>query len=283
MQWFRNFSTTCKILLLVTVMIVLLIIVSAVGYNTSHTITGEMNALYRDYAMPSIWMEEMKSISIQNRRIILSMLATSHEGDIESYASRIIDGRRRIDELFSLYDNTNQIDEEKALEAKIKASMIKVDKLQDEMIDARKKHIVDENLLERLRTGGDIALAEDENTALIDELVALLVKMADEVSKEADETARAGIVEISALSVGAIVIGMALGIIISRMITGPILSIEKSIKMFAEGDLTSTFPSIGKDELARMGRDLTDMTKTLEKAIRSVKDASEHIAETAEE
>jgi methyl-accepting chemotaxis protein len=264
-------------------MVVLLIVVSVAGYNTSHTIAGEMNDLYGHYAMPSIWMEEVKSISIQNRRIILSMLDISDDGEINSYDSRIKDGRKRIDDLFALYANTNQTDGERALVVKIKTAMLTLDKLQDEVIEARKRHIVDEYLLNRIRSGGDIAVAENGSIELIEELVSMLVKMADEVSQEAAHTASTGIMEITVLSAVAIVLGIALGILVSKMITGPIISIEKSIKTFAEGDLTSRFPSAGKDELARMGRGLTDMAEILEKAIRSVKDASEHIAETAEE
>jgi methyl-accepting chemotaxis protein len=272
-----------KILLLVAVMIILLIVISAAGYHTGTTIAGEMDDLYRHYAMPSIWMEEMKSISIQNRRIILSMLDTADDDEIESYDSRIKDGRKRIDELFAQYANTNQTDGEKALVAKIKASMLMLDKLQDEVIDARKNDRLNDYMHDRIRSGGDIAAAENENTALIDELVAMLVKMADDVSQEASATAREGIIEITVLSVAAIVLGMALGLVISKMITGPISKIEKSIKVFAGGDLTSSFPSAGKDELAQMGRELGDMAKTLERTIRSVKAASEQIAESAEE
>ena len=283
MQWFRNFRTTSKILLLVTVMVALLIVVSAAGYNTGSTIADDMNTLYRGYAMPAIWMGEVKANSIQNRRMLLSMMDATETAAIESYDSRIKDSRKRIDELFALYANTNMTDEEKEFVTKIKAATAKANKLQDEIIDAVKNNRINEHLLTRVRTGGDVTEAANENTALIDEMVALLVKRADDVSSKSSLTASASLIKIMILSVVAVALGLILGLIISKMITGPILRIEKSIKAFAEGDLTSSFPSVGKDELARMGRGLSDMAEILERIIRSVKAASQRIAESAEE
>ncbi|MDR0652555.1 MAG: methyl-accepting chemotaxis protein [Synergistaceae bacterium] len=283
MQWFRNLRTTFKILLLVAVMVVLLVVVSAAGYNTAGTIAGDMKVLYEDYTLPAIWMGEMKANSIQNRRMLLSMLNVTDMAEVESYDSRIKANRKRADELLALYDKTNQTDEEKALESKIRASMANADKLQDEIIDVIKNDRMDERSLMRVRSGGDVANAANENTALLEELVALLVKIADDVSNRSSLTAGAGLRRITILSVAAVVLGLALGLAISKMITGPILKIEKSIETFAEGDLTSSFPAIGKDELARMGRGLGHMAETLERIIGSVKDASRHIAESAEE
>jgi methyl-accepting chemotaxis protein len=265
-------------------MVVLLIVVSAVGYNTSKTMIRETDELYKDFALPALWMEEVKSTSIHNRRMLLSLLNTADRDEIESYNSRINEGRKRIDDLFGLYANTNKIDEEKTLTAKIEASLNNVAKLQDEVIEGkRSKNLGAYILLERVGSGGDLANAENENIELVDQLVTLLGRLAEDVDKEIYVTARAGTMEIAVTSVLAVVFGIALGVMISRTITVPISKMEKSIKTFAEGDLTSQFPSTGKDELARMGRGLANMAETLERAIRSVKDASEHIAETAEE
>jgi methyl-accepting chemotaxis protein len=138
-------------------------------------------------------------------------------------------------------------------------------------------------LLDRIRPGGDIANAETENVELADQLVALLGKLADKVDQEVAATALAGITQITIVSVVAVALGIALGVLISRAITVPLAKIEKSVKTFAEGDLTSSFPSTGKDEIARMGRGLSDMAETLRNVIGSVKAAGEHIADSAEE
>ncbi|MDR1514382.1 MAG: methyl-accepting chemotaxis protein [Synergistaceae bacterium] len=283
MQWFRDIRTTSKILLLVAVMVVLLIVISAAGYNTGSTIARDMEHLFRDNAMPAIWMEEMKGNTIQNRRLLLSMLNAIEMSEMESYDSRIKENRKRIHELFALYGDTIQTDEEKAIMPKIKAGIINVEKLQDEIIDTMIKSGVDERLSMRMRTGGDVAVASNESIELIEKLVALLVKQAEDVSSKSSITASASLLSIAVLSIVSVVLGLVLGLSISKMITGPIIRIEKSIKTFAEGDLTSSFPTTGKDELARMGRALGDMAETLEKIIGSVKTASQHIDVSAEE
>ncbi|MDR1137975.1 MAG: MCP four helix bundle domain-containing protein [Synergistaceae bacterium] len=191
MQWFRNLRTASKILLLVAVMIVLLVVVSAAGYHTSRAIADETDDLYSHYAMPAIWMEEVELISTRNSRTLLSVLNASGGSGIESYDSSIKEGRNRIDSLFGQYAATNQTDEEKAMVSKIRASLGSVGKFQDEAIDAVKNHRMDDDFLRRISPGGDIANAENESIAMISELVAKLVEMADDVDKEASVTARA--------------------------------------------------------------------------------------------
>ncbi|MDR1472019.1 MAG: methyl-accepting chemotaxis protein [Synergistaceae bacterium] len=284
MQWFRDLQTAVKILILVAVMVVLLIVVSAVGYNTCKTMVSETDELYKDFAMPAIWVEEIKSISIQNRLMLLSLLYATDDDEIESYGSRIKEGRERIDDLLGQYANTNKNDEEKVLTAKIETSLNNLDKLHEETIRGRKDNSADVHiLLERIKPGGDIANAENENIELVNQLVSLMGKLAYEVDMEVSATARTGIREIEVVSLAAVVFGIAFGVLISKTITTPIARIEKSVRTFAEGDLASSFPSTGRDEIARMGRGLGDMAETLQRIIGSIKDGSVHIAESAEE
>jgi methyl-accepting chemotaxis protein len=283
MQWFRDLRTSFKILFIVAVLIILLVVLSAVGYRTSNTIAAEMEELYGNYAMPAVWMEEAKALTILNRCLVLSLVTAVDENDMNSYGSRVKENRKAVDDLFERYAKTNQTTEEKSLVAKIQVAMSAVHKFQDEIMDLMKKNRADNDLLARLRTGGDIADAENAQVALFEELVPLLTKLAHDVYRQASDTADSGALEILAVSAAAIIFGLILGALISRMITGPIAKIESSVKMFAGGDLTSSFPSTGKDELARMGRELRDMALTLKKIISSVKEASESITETAHE
>jgi methyl-accepting chemotaxis protein len=281
MQWFRDLRTTSKIVLLVVIMEALLIVVSAVGYIVGSEITYYMDDLYRNHAMPAIWMGEVKALSIQNRRMLLSMLNSEETDEIELYDSRIREQRKRIAELLADYGKTPLTEEEKAYISKIKEALARVSKLQDELSGAKINGSLDERLLARLNSKGDITVAENENTALIDELVALLVKTADDVSVNTSVSAGIGLKVIVIFSAVAVVLGLFLGWGVSMMITAPIVRMEKSIKSFAEGDLTGSFPSIGKDELARMGKGLSYMAETLERIIGSVKTASRQIAESA--
>jgi methyl-accepting chemotaxis protein len=264
-------------------MVVLLIIVSVVGYTTSNVITVKMKALYDDYAMPAIWIEDLKALTIQNRRMILSLVTAVNEDEMNSYESRIKDNRKEIDDLLARYAKTNLTAGEKSLVSKIEAAMSGTWKLQDEAIDIGKSSALDADLLARMRTGGDISSAENAQITPVDELVVLLGELAQEVYDESSATAAGGTLGILVVSVAAIVFGIIFGVIISFMITGPIAKIEDSVETFAEGDLTSSFPSVGKDELARMSRKLGDMARTLGKIIISVKKASKDIAETAHE
>ncbi|MDR1885736.1 MAG: methyl-accepting chemotaxis protein, partial [Synergistaceae bacterium] len=92
-----------------------------------------------------------------------------------------------------------------------------------------------------------------------------------------------GSLKIAITSSVAILLGLGLSILISRMITGPIRKIQESVNLFADGDLVSSFPTKGKDELAAMGKGLQDMAVNLRRIIGSVKNASDKILGTSRE
>jgi methyl-accepting chemotaxis protein len=284
MQWFRNLRTVAKILTLVFVMTVLMLVVSITGYGTSSKIASDMEEMYRDYATSAILIAQTKALAIENRRMLITMTIVKSEAERANYERRVAENQREASGYIEKYEQTPHAPGEQALRADLnrdrdesarkRAEMLSIIKASDEMT---------EEFLDRLRGSGDIAVAENNYIATLDKLEDFLVGIADKMNVEARENARIGSIQIAVSSITAILLGIALGVAIARMITGPLGRIQRSVKTLSEGDLISSFDASGKDELAQMGGSLQYMADNLKNIIGSVKDASNHINETAQE
>jgi methyl-accepting chemotaxis protein len=287
MQWFKNFRTMTKILTLVAIMLILLLVVSIVGYNISTQIATEMKEMYVNYATPAILMSEARTLAVQNRRFILSIMTSTSESEMSNYERRIAENQAEASDLISNYEKTNVTPQEEALLAELRKARDEAARKRSEAVELAKASKNDreiyDRLNERLGSNGDIAVAEDNYYKSFDNLVNLLIKMASDMNEMASQKVKSGTVVLITSSIVAAFLGIALGFLIAKMITNPIVRTQKSIKQFSDGDLLCEFDASGRDELAQMGRGLQEMTDNLKGIIGSVKDASGHINETAQE
>jgi methyl-accepting chemotaxis protein len=286
MQWFKNFRTSAKILFLVFLLLLLLLLISFAGYSTSDFIMDHISDMYNNFAEPAIMITEAKAVSIENRRLLLSLLYSNNKKEVETYGKRIDENRKRASELISKYEDMYTSSEERRLFAELKAARGKMIEKQNEAIELGTKTESAEDaekLVASLKATGDLEAIQNKTLDVLGSLTRLLVKNCEESYAVAMKEARAGVARIALYSVAAILVGVAFGILIARMITGPIAQIQKSVKLFSEGDLLSAFPTAGKDELAVMGKGLQEMAENLRNIIISVKNAGDEIARTAQE
>lgn len=283
MQCFRNLRTITKILTLVAIMIVLLLAVSVTGYRTSSNIADEMNEMYGNYATSAIIMTEAKSLAIQNRRMLLSMIMTDSQSEKDSFERRMDENQKTASGLIEKFEATPLDANEKTLLDELKRARDEVGRKRAEAISIIKRGELPDDFLRRLSGSGDVAAAENNYIEAFRKITDELVTFAEKMNEESSAEARKGLIMIAAASGLAIVFGLALGIAVAKMITGPIQGIQARVKSFSEGDLISTCDASGKDELAQVGRDLQDMTDSLKNIISTVKGAGAQINETAQE
>jgi methyl-accepting chemotaxis protein len=285
MQLFKNLRTVAKILTLVSIMTALILAVSIAGYTTSSNIAANMEEMHNNYATPAILMAQSKALAIQNRQMLLNMIIVKSEAERADYERQMDENRLQMSGYMDEYEQTPISPEGRGLLADLKRIRDEVNKKRTEALSVIKASDdgLTEEFLNRLRGNGDIAAAENSYEDTLDKIVDLLVKQSDDTNAKANESARLGSIRIAASSAAAILLGIALGVAIARMITGPIRKIQQSVKTLSEGDLSSAFDASGKDELAQMGGSLQYMADNLKNIIGSVKDASNHINETAQE
>jgi methyl-accepting chemotaxis protein len=268
---------------LVLVMILLMLAVSFSGYRIGGFITDRMHDMYKNFAEPAIMMTEAKALAIQNRRLVLTLVSAASESEMNACETEIYENRKVIGNLIGEYEKTETSEEGKRLLAELKSSQEEALKKQNEAIALGKRPENAAKLNTRLKKGGDIDAAQNKMLDAFKKQAKLLTEECEDAYGAAMKEARRGIEYIMAYSAAAILFGVLSGALIARMITGPISKIQRSVKLFSEGDLFSAFPTQGRDELAVMGRGLQDMADNLRDIIGSVKDAGGEIARTAQE
>jgi methyl-accepting chemotaxis protein len=273
-----------KILTLVFVMIALILTVSVIGYTTSAEIASDMEYMYRNYATPALLMTQSKALAIQNRRMLTAMILVKSETERADYERRMAENQREMSGYIERYEQTILTPEEQSLLADLKRDRDEVTRKREDMLRIIKgSYDFTDEFLDRTRGSGDIAVAENNYSATLDKLVKLLQSLSDKTSEKAIKDTRRGSLEIAAASASAVLLGIVLGIVVARMITGPIGKIQNNLKTLSEGDLTMQFDSSGKDELSQMGGSLQFMTDKLNEIFGSLKGACNHLNETAQE
>ncbi|GHV48438.1 methyl-accepting chemotaxis sensory transducer [Synergistales bacterium] len=287
MQWFRNLRTVTKILSLVVLLLALMMVMVGIGYNLAENTLAMMTKLYDDYTMPLVWINRVNTIAVKNRQTLLSMSITDDLAVRKNLAEAITAARNESMELMGKYQQTNLEPREIEMMKKYPSLRAAYRDAQDECISIfidpkstpEKMAEAENNMV----AGGKVAVASDAFTQFNEDLVNLLLKIAEEVDDAAGKEASAGILRLQISAAAASIIGLALAIFIARMITAPIGKVQSGIGLFAAGDLMAEFETAGKDELAQMGQALQNMAIKLKETIGSVKDASGSINETAQD
>ena len=130
---------------------------------------------------------------------------------------------------------------------------------------------------------GDSRTAFRNLFGVTDEMLQLNVKGADKAVGDAQTTysqswgTMLGIVLIAALA------AMALGIWVTRSITGPLAGAVVAAKNFAQGDLTNTLSAKGSDEAAQLITAMEGMRNSLAQVVSNVRRGSESVATASAE
>jgi methyl-accepting chemotaxis protein len=109
-------------------------------------------------------------------------------------------------------------------------------------------------------------ILDDDLSALVD----LNKKLADEALAKSSEELAMVKTESIILTLIAVVLGTALGLILTKSITTPVAHVRRSLEQISQGDLSGHIEVEGSDELANMQKDLFKMQADLKATIRGI-------------
>jgi methyl-accepting chemotaxis protein-1 (serine sensor receptor) len=122
-----------------------------------------------------------------------------------------------------------------------------------------------------------------EPNQLLDQLVIAIAKASDEIEQEAIADAETAFQASLGAMLVSIVLGIAIGMLISRQTVASLVSAVGTAKQVAQGDLTGHVNTLGKDELADLNRALADMQSELIVMVRQVLDSAAQLSEASTE
>ncbi|MDR0616169.1 MAG: methyl-accepting chemotaxis protein [Synergistaceae bacterium] len=281
MSWFRNMKTIGKIMSLVVLMLILLALVSFIGYRSSGNMKAGMALLYDDFASPAIYMGKAETLATQAMYIVVASLLETDSSEMNSYSSQIADNRTTVSEYIARYKTTNMSDAEKTILAQLESLRAKIGPVQDQVLKMGMEGRKAEGYA--LISSSEMRSLEDSYFKAYDDLSDLLMGLADKTKEssiaDADSSRNISLI----ISVIAIIVGAGSGFLTARLIVNPLRQLYDGVGKFSSGDLTVTLKSEGRDEVAKVGEALQSMCGTISRVIGSVNDGSRNISETAHE
>ena len=130
---------------------------------------------------------------------------------------------------------------------------------------------------------GDSRLKMNEALAAADALAAHHKKLAEEASQDLSVSATVSKTVALAGMILGVLIALALGVLLTRSITGPVLLGVAFAKRMAEGDFNGRLEINQKDEIGVLAQALNDMVARLRIVVAGVRGATDNVASGSEE
>ncbi len=191
--------------------------------------------------------------------------------DFDMYAQALINGGSVDGEIVVKVDNSALL-----------AMAENLDQIHDGVFQPASRHMMDSH--RRLMA---IYAEVSENDGAADELGEVMMGEITEIEEIAHAYMQEKVTQSSiAIYAGvgvSMVLALVLGLILSRMITGPISIAVETSRLMANGDLSRDVEATGKDEIGQMLGSMGDMIIKLRDVVYGVNDAIENVASGSQE
>lgn len=218
MEWFKELKINQKINVLIAISAFFLIIVGSVGYFNLNRSQTDMVNLYKNNLLPVAWLGNMKEHVIYAGADILKMSIVSDKVAKKAFNDDILNRRKQNNELFTKYESINLDSYEKENIAKYKEKIAEYRIVQNRAINLA--------ISGNGKAAGDYYLSHNK---IVQEINTIIKNLADYSEKKAEKinninTKNASIAKtmLCMTILSALVLLIALGNIISNMITKPI-------------------------------------------------------------
>jgi methyl-accepting chemotaxis protein len=301
MNFLNNMKIGSKIIGLVSILLVLTTIVAFFGVTKLTRVGDELKGIAEQDLPLSDMITEMDSSQLQQN---IQLERALRYGEVMASKDIAREGLKKAENEFEKVSKL--VDEviakgDKVVEEAIKTAGTDSDRKEFEAIKADIKSIDEKHseyekgvvkifeLISQERLHDAEALSEDveKEADKLDQELGSLMKKIDKFTQDATLTAendeQSGKKGMIILTICALVLGLGLGIFITRTITKPINEGVNVAKKLAEGDLTVDIEVNSKDETGQMLAAMKNMVEKLQMVVTDVKSASDNVASGSQE
>lgn len=281
MQIFRNLRTATKIACLIVVMTLFLCAVGFIGYYSAGQLSNALDSVYNNQLLPIKWLNAARAQSRAVEGLTLELFLTQDPKIVEANRNEIKERAAEVDKLLSDFSKTHMSAYEKE----------RYPKLMEELTAYR------ENRTKAI----ELSLAGQRQEAYnyyigsaaknIDVVNVILKDLADNNSQQAEaaKTENERLVSvinklIIGITVLALILSIAVGWFIVRMIVNPLKLVVATVKEVAHGNLVVERLAIhSTDEVGELAAEVNVMTGNLYSLVKKVAQTAEHVAAASEE
>lgn len=219
MEWIKNLKISHKLLVLMIVALFFVSVVGIVGFVFNYKSTTNMASMYNDRLVPIRDLSRIGMLVDEIDGNVLNIMLANTAQHKSKLNTEINQGKEEIDELLKAYEATVLVKEEQEVLPKAKDSREKFNNSVSKIV----------NLAFAGKTKVALALYQNEMVNIakeygdnIDKLTAINVKVAKEIDEQGDKDSTAANLILVVTIFSSFGLLIALGLMISKMITDPI-------------------------------------------------------------
>lgn len=284
MSWLANLKLKSKLLLAFGLCSLITVIVAALGQSGIAKLYSQMEDITSNNLVSIQKTDTIKANAIATNRDLFKaiVLTAAHASsdDINAVIQSYRDNQSEAESAFKIYRATPLESDERAAGDDFERDWPAYIMTADAALAALRKGDIEQA---RTITASNVLPAYRKTVDEIKIMVASNARQANETIQAAASTK----VQVTwVLIVGcliAILCAVALGMVVTTMITRPIYRSVEGAGRVAQGDLTQGIEVRGTDETGQLLRSLSDMQHNLKGTVQQIADASDQLASAAEE
>jgi methyl-accepting chemotaxis protein len=273
----KDMSLSKKLIGGFALVVILLAIVGYIGYYGTSQINSELKAITQDHVVMTVTVKDLKDANMQAN---------------DAYGEHILgnpDAKSGLEEAYKMFDQHKAKLLGMDLTPEEKNDIANIEKLHNDNKQAGQKlwdAITAANYKQNDQVNAAMKEFDDSREQLNKALNEFESMQAAQMKEAEDHAATDGnnsTMLIIAISIIAAIIGLGIGIYISRAITKPVDTMLQASNKVAEGDLTVQVKSDSKDEVGQLSMAIQTMTESLKGVLSRVQGSALRVASTAQE
>jgi len=277
MQWFNDLKVSVKLTGAFILLAGVVALVGQVGRAGTVELGGRVQSMKSDVVDSIIFLREAERQMLLYRGDVWKLLA---EKDVDhTDLLKNIDGRRpAVERSMEQYSATIRFPGEAELAQEFSREFGQIAAVRAKVIVLER---TDKEQAIKLLT--ENAPHEIAARSALNKLIEINTKQADVQSAAAIATGHAATQQILLYTVGAAIAAVALGLLISRLITAALAQVSSAAERIAAGDLDVQIDLQQKDEVGQLAETQRKMTAQLRSIMVQIQSVAEHVAAGSEE
>nr|WP_306813133.1 methyl-accepting chemotaxis protein [Paenibacillus soyae] len=280
MRLLKNLTIAKKLMIMIVVSAVALGSVGLLGLNYIRGIAQNGETMYHDHMLPLGTIMQIRINARASDAYTLELLATKNPNRTKELHDEIESAWQEIDEMIEELGTHLHEEEELALMQQYAQHAAALEDSRNKVLDLIARGESEEAYAQY------VEIVEANRKLVNDTLKGLQhhnLESAEIIDVQNQKTLNSVTVIVLAVIAAALLVLILLGIIISRMIVGPVKEVKRLLTEAEKGDFTVKGSYQSKDEIGELAASFNNMSATLQTVFGTVQESSHLVASASEE
>ena len=274
MKWFLNLKISLKILSAFFVMAVIVTFVGIRGNQNANKLYQNTHSMYEDRAIPLYQIGNISYLFARSRTLQMELpLTLDKPSQHAEFLEKFSESWKEINEDWEKFKKTELVEEEKKITKEVEDKFKRFHENHSQLMGILNNPSM--NNAEKQTKGVDFLLDKkvlsvaQELRKDLDGLLEINAKIAKELNEENGKIYNAQRTAFIGIIIAAVIVAIMIGLFLSRIITTPLLAVQKVSESIAKGEIEQNVQIDRKDEIGQLGQAFTRMIEYIKEVART--------------